>query len=384
MIKIVPALPQDLPPTDIIFQTPFWGEFKHKVNKEKSLYFWVGYTKDFCESEPSFGSMKIFSLLVQIRKTKSNTVYAYMPRSPAINIAENERGFILEEIAFCIKDFLPKETLFIRFDIPWAVPGAFNSDKRIELSQLAMNFGTKHHNLYKAQSNHLCPNTVIMDLRPSPEKLLSMMRQQTRNSIRRSYKEGVEFEIYDKSSPLIMQKLEKWHKIYKQTAERKGFYYEEFEYFKILFEMLCQNNVKNEPRFDDKNIVPLDATAPIPEFYLFTASKENKILSGLILAICGSSAYYMYAASSLENRQCMPNYGLQWEVIRFARSKGCTKYDLMGIPPSDDKTNSMAGLFIFKTGFGGQKVHFGGTWDFPYDKEEYHAFSSAESLQLRP
>lgn len=382
MIKIVPAMPQDFSSTDILFQTPFWGEFKHRVSKEESLYFWVGYSKE-SSIEGESEEMKIFPLLVQIRKTKSNTVYAYTPRAPAIKVSEDERSLLMEEIAVGIRKFLPEKTLFIRFDIPWSIPGGANSSKRVELAELAMNFGTNHHNLHKAQSNHLCPNTVIIDLRPSPEKLLSMMRKQTRNAIRRSYKEGVEFEIYDKKSQLLMEKLEEWHKIYKETGERKGFYYEEFEYFKTLFEMLAKNTTKKEPRFDGKNIVPLDAAVPLPEFYLFTASREDKILSGLVLAICGSTAYYMYAASSLENRECMPNYGLQWEVIRFARSKGCIKYDLMGIPMNDDKSNPMAGLFIFKTGFGGQKVHFGGTWDFPYHKDRYSAFSMGESLQLR-
>ena len=77
----------------------------------------------------------------------------------------------------------------------------------------------------------------------------------------------------------------------------------------------------------------------------------------------------MYAASSLEGWECMPNYGLQWEVMRFARTLGCTQYDLMGIPPNSDGENKMAGLYIFKTGFGGRKVRYGGTWDFPYNEK---------------
>lgn len=107
------------------------------------------------------------------------------------------------------------------------------------------------------------------------------------------------------------------------------------------------------------------------------------MLSGLILAICAKRAYYMYAASSLEGRRQMPNYGLQWEAIRFARSKGCAQYDLMGIPQDESKNDPMAGLYIFKTGFGGQKTHFGGTWDFPYKTEEYQAFTLCESMGMK-
>lgn len=379
MISISKAKPQDFSATDVLFQTSFWGEFRQKFTNQESLYFWINYNAD--NSDENSKDI-IFPLLVQIRKTKNNSVYAYAQRAPAVNISEEKRGLILEELAFSLKDFLPKETIFIRFDIPWNVPGVKNISERVEMLELAMNFGSKYHNLRKAPSNHLCPDTVIMDLRPSPEKLLSLMRQQTRNSIRRAYKEDVEFSIYDAHSPDLMENLQEWHSIYEETAKRKGFYFEEFRYFKILFECI-KNSESINPRFEEKTNVPLDACVPSPKFYLFTASKNKKMLSGLILAISSKRAYYMYAASSLEGRECMPNYGLQWEVIRFARSKGCSQYDFMGIPQNKDKENPMAGLYIFKTGFGGQKTHFGGTWDFPYNKEIYKNFAMSESLCLK-
>lgn len=379
MISISKATPQDFSATDVLFQTSFWGEFRQKFTNQKSLYFWINYKSD--ESDENSKNI-IFPLLVQMRKTKNNSVYAYAQRAPEVNISEEKRSAILEELAFSLKDFLPKETIFIRFDIPWNVPGVKNISERVEMLELAMNFGSKYHNLRKAPSNHLCPDTVIMDLRPSPEKLLSSMRQQTRNSIRRAYKEDIDFSIYDAHSPDLMENLQEWHFIYEETAKRKGFYFEEFRYFKTLFEC-AKNSDSVIPRFEEKTKVPLDACVPSPKFYLFTASKNQKMLSGLILAISSKRAYYMYAASSLEGRECMPNYGLQWEVIRFARSKGCSQYDLMGIPQDKNKENPMAGLYIFKTGFGGQKTHFGGTWDFPYDDENYKNFSMSESLGLR-
>nr|WP_287403384.1 peptidoglycan bridge formation glycyltransferase FemA/FemB family protein [Treponema sp.] len=43
----------------------------------------------------------------------------------------------------------------------------------------------------------------------------------------------------------------------------------------------------------------------------------------------------------------------------------------------------MASLYIFKTGFGGNIVHFAGTWDFPLKEEEYELFRTNESLLLK-
>ena len=383
MVKITNAAPEDFSSTDVLFQTSFWGEFRQKFTNQKSLYFWASYKSD--ENDKGI----VFPFLVQIRKSGGET-YAYAQRAPAILISEEKRAAILEELADEIKNHLPKETLFLRFDLPWNVPGingagdrnGQRTSPRTEMLELAMNFGSKFHNLRKAASNHLCPDTVIIDLRSSPEKLLSSMRQQTRNSIRRAYKEEVDFSIYDAKSPDLAEKLEEWHEIYEETAKRKGFFFEKLEYFKTLFD--CAAKAENsEPRFEEKSNVPLDACVPPPKFYLFTASKNGKILSGLVLAISAKRAYYMYAASSLEGCECMPNYGLQWEVIRFARTKGCIQYDLMGIPQNSSKEDPMAGLYIFKTGFGGQKTHFGGAWDFPYDKERYQNFRVNETIMMR-
>lgn len=376
MISITTAEPNDFPATDVLFQTSFWGKFRQKITGQKSLYFWVSYNQDENDDSKNL----IFPLLIQMRKTKNGTFYAYAQRSPALAVPEGKRAALLEELAFTLKDFLPLETVFVRFDLPWNVPGIKNASERVEMQELAMNFGSKYHNLRKAPSDHLCPDTVIIDLRPSPEKLLSSMRQQTRNAIRRAYKEEVDFSICDSKSPDLTKNLESWHKIYEETAKRKGFYFEGFEYFKSLFE--CAKNAEKTEncRFEEKTKVPLDACVPSPKFFLFTASKNGKMLSGLVLAISAKRAYYMYAASSLEGRQCMPNYGLQWEVIRFARTKGCVQYDLMGIPQDQSRTNPMAGLYIFKTGFGGQKTHFGGTWDFPFDSKKYKAFAASENF----
>ena len=394
MVKILQVDSEAFPCTDVLFQSSFWGKVKEECSGQIPYYFWVTAQFNNDETENSVAQYN-FPLLVVVRRTNGGTVYAYAQRAPAINISEEFRGLLLEDIAEGLTEFLPEETAFIRFDLPWPNYSNKNSVQRTELLELSMNFGTRTHNLRKAPSNYLCPNTIIIDLRFPPEKLLGSMRQQTRNSIRRAYREEVGFSIFDSASPDLEEKLRGWHEIYVSTAKRKNFFYEEIEYFRTIFRIArnwpeagCKHWKKSAASFCGNKsranlIVPMNAQVPPPKFYLFTAHKNNVLLSGLILAVCGKTAYYMYAASSLEGRECMPNYGLQWEVIRFARSLGCTQYDLMGIPPDSDGENFMAGLYIFKTGFGGRKAHFGGTWDFAYNQEEYNCCRISETLQMR-
>ncbi|MCR4579123.1 MAG: peptidoglycan bridge formation glycyltransferase FemA/FemB family protein [Treponema sp.] len=317
---------------------------------------------------------------MNLSRTKIKVAHAYVQRAPNEGVIPKDKTGFLEELSIALKDQLPSSIIFIRYDLEWVNQ---EHHARTEMREIMMNFGTRLHNFKKAISNHLSNSTCILNLRQTPQNMLKNMRQQTRNSIRRAYRENAEFAIYDAQSPEIFQRLREMYDIYKDTAERKGFYCEKYEYFEKLFNLNQDFLQDKSPCNFDSGIVPLDAQVPPPKFYLLTAQKEGKLLSGLILAICGRNAYYMYAASSMDMRECMPNYGLQWEVIRFARSQGCTKYDFMGIPPTNDKASPMAGLYIFKTGFGGSVTHFEGSWDFPLKEEEYQAFRLNESLLMK-
>lgn len=367
MLNIKKTGSETFPSTENLFQTSFWGKVK-SASGQKALYFWVDWQTEKC--------LEYFPLLVLLRKTSEKSQYAYVPRGPFVKVEVEERGLLLEELSEKLKEFLPQNCSHIRFDVPWKINSSEKVDStRLELLELKMNFGTKNHNLRKASLGHLCANTVIIDLSLPPEKMLEKMRGTTRNSIRRSYKSEVDFTIYHEWNTETQIALKEWYSLYVGTAKRKNFFYDNYEYFERLFN--SREDIQSEKIAFN---IPLTASVPPPNFYLFTATKNKMLLSGLILAVVSKSAYYMYAASSLEERECMPNYGLQWEVMRFARSLGCTQYDLMGIPPNNNKNHPMAGLFIFKTGFGGNKIRFAGAWDYILDKEKYISFKNQESL----
>ena len=58
----------------------------------------------------------------------------------------------------------------------------------------------------------------------------------------------------------------------------------------------------------------------------------------------------------------MPAYLLQFEAMRWAKAKGCSEYDLWGIPDADEaelesnfesRSDGLWGVYRFKRGFGG-------------------------------
>lgn len=396
MISIHKCSADDFPIQDNLFQTSFWGAFK-TMQSQQACYFLVSYT-------PQNNPRSIQFPLTIFLRTANNMTYAYAPKAPSIQIADGERGIFLEQLSLALKDNLPDNCICIRFDIPWECT-LDSASMRSDLRNIRMNFGTQTGKLRKAPLDYLCPDTVILNLTYTPEQLLSHMRQTTRNSIRRAYKSNVSFERYSAEESLAgtYPRLKSLYAVYKETAIRKNIYYDTYDYFHDLFsfsERLSHQFKKdslgsfNAPEDEAQKqsyvsrpapqlVPPTTAIVPPPSFYVLTATKDGVLLSGLILAICGHTAYYMYSGSSTEGRELMPNYGLQWESILFARRSGCTKYDMLGISPTDDKAHPMYGLYLFKTGFGGETKHYEGTWDYVYNEDDYTFFKTQEQLSAR-
>jgi lipid II:glycine glycyltransferase (peptidoglycan interpeptide bridge formation enzyme) len=100
---------------------------------------------------------------------------------------------------------------------------------------------------------------------------------------------------------------------------------------------------------------------PVGICELLTAEYEGRPLAALMVFARGSRAWYVYGGSTEEERDRMPNYSLQWEAMRWARSRGCETYDLWGVPDEDEevleqgfanRSDGLWGVYRFKRGFG--------------------------------
>jgi lipid II:glycine glycyltransferase (peptidoglycan interpeptide bridge formation enzyme) len=79
----------------------------------------------------------------------------------------------------------------------------------------------------------------------------------------------------------------------------------------------------------------------------------------------------------------MGTYLLQWEAVRWAKSLGCTTYDLWGVPDENEEVLEAAftrrrdglwGVYRFKRGFGGDLVRSVGAWDRVYTPLRYRLY----------
>jgi lipid II:glycine glycyltransferase (peptidoglycan interpeptide bridge formation enzyme) len=157
-------------------------------------------------------------------------------------------------------------------------------------------------------------------------------------------------------------KLEGYYKIYWETAERDGILIHGLEYYAALFEEAARSGV---------------------DIRLYMASHEGEDLAGIVTLFRGKEAVYLYGASANHKRNLMAPNALQWRAMRDAKAAGCGFYDLFGIAPNDDPNHPMAGLYRFKTGFGGRIVHRPGSWDYPYRPLVMALYSIAEKTRKK-
>ena len=180
-------------------------------------------------------------------------------------------------------------------------------------------------------------NTVLIDLAGSEDSWMSRMKQKTRYNIRLAQRNGV---VVRQGEQIDLPNL---YRMYARTADRDGFIIRSEEYYLKLW----------------RNF--MDAGLGVP----LIAEVEGVAVAALMLFVFGERAWYFYGMSTSDHREKMPNYLLQWEAMRIAKSLGCSIYDLWGAPETFGGDDSMAGVFRFKEGLGGTLLRTIGAWDYP-------------------
>ncbi|MDR1933255.1 MAG: peptidoglycan bridge formation glycyltransferase FemA/FemB family protein [Spirochaetales bacterium] len=335
-VKLEPVEAALLPAPNLL-QSGFWAAFKESFGW-KGLAFMI-----HCSAGDHAMDVPLVTLT---RPLAAGYHLAYIPHGPAPSAPlPGEPCDCLEALAKALKPFLPKKTLFIRFDVPWGAVGADNFPQAICKP------------LIKAAYDVQPPDTVIIPLNLSEEDILSCMKPKTRYNTRLAEKKGV--RVYEGGPADIPL----WYGLYQETAERDGITLHGREYYEGLFS-LADSYAGSKPRF-----------------HLLLAEAEGKLIAGNIAAVFGPQAYYLYGAASNEMRNYMASYALQWEGMKLAKREGALTYDLFGIPPNDDPSHAMYGLYRFKTGFGGEILHRPGSYDYPLKFFAYRAYRIAESLR---
>ncbi len=316
-----------------------------------------------------------FPLLVLSRPLAPGLALAYVPHGPLLEPPAAEREAFLAGLGRALRPRLPAGTLFLRFDPPWSVGEAPPAGGAAALHPAASRRGR----LRRAPMDIQPPATVVVDLRPPEETLLERMKPKTRYNIRLALRKGVEVAEGGRED------LPAWYALYRETARRDRIALHGFGYYDALF-AACEEAARAVPAgaCGASGGVPsaeLRETRSVsyPRIRLFLARHEGDLLAGIVVAQKPQAAWYLYGASADRKRSLMPSYAAQWTAMRALRADGCPAYDLFGIPPREDPAHPMAGLYRFKTGFGGAILHRPGCWDLPCRPLAYRGYRLAEA-----
>lgn len=168
--------------------------------------------------------------------------------------------------------------------------------------------------------------TAYVDLTPDLDDIwIKSLDSKRRNMVRKAQKSGVDVHVCDQSE------LPEYIDMIAQTAERAGFRPQPADYYSKV----------------------LEALSPADGARLYLARRDGRSLAGGIFLRHGSCCYYWHGASAADAGNHGQGELLQWEVIKWARSVGCTLYDLVGVD-----RERLPNVALFKLGFTKQIVPF--------------------------
>lgn len=195
--------------------------------------------------------------------------------------------------------------------------------------------------------------TSLVDLRPDPDQVRASFKPKTRYNLGLSERKGVSVSQSDD--------VPAFARLSAATARRQQIHLPEAEYYRALLELFGPDRAR-----------------------LYLAVHGYDLLAGILVTRFGRTAYYLFGGSSDLGRELMPNYLLHWRAMLDFKALGCEVYDWWGIPDQLGPDHPWAGLYRFKTGFGGTVVRYVGLYERPLRPLAWGLEKRLRKLKSRP
>lgn len=325
-------------PDPHLLQSWNWGELKAKYGWHAERWAW----RDGKGS--ALGAAQVL-----FRSVRGGLTMAYCPRGPVVDWGNPDTWQLI--VAEMIERAKTQGVFFAKID-----PGIKISEEssKDQVGKTPIGRALLESGWIMSDEQVQFRNTLTLDL-SEEETLLAGMKQKTRYNIRLAGRKGV---MVREGS---LNDIDQLYQMYAETSVRDGFVIRSKDYYRDAW----------------GTFIELGGATPL------IAEVEGEAVAALIVYHFGGIAYYLYGMSHTSHREKMPNYLLQWEAIRWAKSQGCTLYDFWGAPHDIDENDPMYGVFRFKLGFGAELVRTPGAWDYPVKPIFYKLYSAFMPLLLR-
>lgn len=279
-------------------------------------------------------------------KQRGPVSYGYIPRGPAL---AKTNADLAQTLFDAIDDVCAKHRalgLIVEPDSPLPLLGRYSD------------WG------FVRGPGHIQPErTVKVRLGPD-DALMAQMHAKTRYNVRLALRRSVTVEPVTSPTP---EQISTFYDLLVDTAGRNAFAVHTVAYYLDFLDIFGPNAI------------------------LMFALVEGTPVAGAIAARFGDEAVYMYGGSSTKLRAHGAAFYLQYEIMRWARDQGSTRYDMWGIPPHDPESSvaesgtrlasshgdDWRGLYEFKVRFGGDQVRYPPTLE-----RRYHPYLGAIARRI--
>lgn len=251
----------------------------------------------------------VAAMTLLVRRGFGRYSMIYATRGPVCDIYDTALVTeLIKEVDLLAKKY---HAFLLRFD-PEAV-----YDKQLEQLYRKMGFQVRNYGYDKDELIQPRYN-MILDLKDQTEEtLMNKFSSKTRYNIRLSQKKGVTARFSRED-----EDVKAFYEIYLTMTDRQKIGKRTLEYF---FSM--------RDAFENLRI--------------YITEHEGDLLSAAVAVNYGGKVWYAYGGSTNTKRNLMPNYLMQWEMIKWGLETGATKYDFGGV----FELNLEDGLYRFKEGF---------------------------------
>ena len=265
---------------------------------------------------------------------------AYIPRGPLVDWTD---GLQLSRILAAV-DSAARSRRALALMIEPDLPDEFSHHERLRAAG------------FRPASLTIQPRrTIVVDISADEATILKAMRSKTRYNVRLAARKGVTVREATEAD------LPAFDALMAATGARNEFGVHTPAYYEAAYRLFV----------------------PRGWAQLLLAEVENEPVAALMVFAISPRAWYFYGASGNAHREKMPTYLLQWEAMLWARSRGCTTYDLWGVPDEDEgqleaefthRHDGLWGVYRHKRGFGGRLLRTVGAWDRVYAPLRYQLY----------
>ena len=230
------------------------------------------------------------------------------------------------------------------------------------------------------------------------ESLLKEMRQNTRNTIRKTEKIGINVK------EISYEELERFHNIMIETSERKGFSNRKISYYQEMYKLfhdkgevkfyITELNLKDyikrqkeeikekqerlekikgagERKNIETDINTLEKRIEEAESIRKEKQTDTITLSGSMFMLIQPEVVYLSSGNYEEFMKYNSQYLIQWELIKLGLQNGFKKHNFYGIPANINEHPKDYGIYEFKKGFNGYVEELIGEWELPISWQYY-------------